>query len=117
VKTHPYLKKEKDSSTTPVSPSTKLSSLQFPRVHVQGPFGHSVDLNQSLVLNRGDIVQKYSNVTMQRGFQDAGEFQDLHEEYRQRNLQLPFPNPMPPLPARSASFADVSRKMALQNIQ
>ncbi len=65
-------------------------------------------------------MQKYTNVTMQRGFRDAGEIQDLHEDYRQRNLQLPFPNPMPPSPARLASLgslADASRKMALQNIQ
>jgi len=70
------------------------------RVHVQGQFGHSVELHQSIVENRGDIVQKYSSVTKQRGFQDAEAMQQRHVEQLQRRLDLPFPNPVPPAPAR-----------------
>jgi hypothetical protein len=74
-------------------------------------------LDPVLVANRGDIVQKYSSVTKQRGFQDAAALQELHEEHRQRNLQLSFPNPSPPSLAGLSLLADAPRKAALHNIQ
>ena len=118
IQTHPFLKKDKDSRVIlPVSLNTKASHpIPLPRVHVQGQFGHSVELEQMLVLNRGDIVQKYSNVTKQRGFQDLGALHELHEENKQRKLNLPFPNPVPPSPMTS-SLEDASRKSALQSMQ
>jgi hypothetical protein len=118
IQSHPFLKKNKDARAPhTVSPITKVSLETLPRVHVQGQFGHSVNLDQSLVANRGDIVQKYSSVTKQRGFQDAGALQELHAEHRQRTLQLPFPNPAPPSMERSSFIGDASRKTALQTIQ
>jgi hypothetical protein len=99
------------------SANAKLSPIPLPRVQVQGQFGHSVELDQSLVLNRGDIVQKYSSVTKQRGFQDAAALQELHEENRQRKLNLTFPNPLPPSPISLSLLEDASRKAALQKIQ
>jgi hypothetical protein len=118
IQSHPFLKKDKDTRPPhPVSPIMKLYPESLPRVHVQGQFGHSVDLDQTLVANRGDIVQKYASVTKQQGFQGAGELQELHEEHRQRKLQLPFPNPTPPSLDRLSLLGDASRKAALYNIQ
>jgi hypothetical protein len=118
IQSHPFLKKDKDARAPhTASPITKASPETLPRVHVQGQFGHSVNLDQSLVANRGDIVQKYSSVTKQRGFQDAGALQELHAEHRQRTLQLPFPNPAPPSMECSSFLGDASRKTALQTIQ
>jgi hypothetical protein len=118
IQSHPFLKRDKDTRPLhPVSPATKNSPESLPRVHVQGQFGHSVDLDQTLVTNRGDIVQKYASVTKQRGFLGAWELQELHEEHRQRKLQLPFPNPTPPSLDRLSLLGDASRKAALYSIQ
>jgi hypothetical protein len=118
IQSHPFLKKDKDLRThQSASPNSKLSPISLPRVHVQGQFGHSVVLDQSLVLSRGDIVQKYSNVTRQRGFQDVGALRELNEEHRQRKLNLPFPNPLPPSPISLSLLEDGSRKSTLQKIQ
>jgi hypothetical protein len=53
---------------------------------------------------------------MQRGFLDAAALQELHQDLKQRNLQLPFPNPVPPLPVRLSFLDNSLRKEALQKI-
>lgn len=114
------MRKDKQARSSPAPSPAPLSTLSPPplrRVHVQGQFGHSVELHQSIVENRGDIVQKYSSVTKQRGFQDAEAMQQRHVEQLQRRLDLPFPNPVPPAPARLLSVADAARKTTLQGIQ